>query len=179
MSKYDPLKRFLEAQAVQSLPMSFAEVEKVLGAKLPSSALAYQAWWANEATGSHVQARSWMAAGYQTEQVDLAGRNLVFRRIKQPSVSHATIGDVIGKHAQASGLQEESKMFRFPNVAKVPFPPPPGTKVDRHPAFGALKGMFTIEPGYDIAGSDPEEVKEWEDAVDRKADLYESGRNKK
>ncbi len=70
-------------------------------------------------------------------------------------------------------------MFRNTDQTKPVFPPTPDTKVARHPAFGALKGMFTIEPGYDIASSDPEVVKEWEDAVDRKADLYEAGRNRK
>ncbi len=148
MAKYDPLKRFLEARTTQSLPMSFAEVEKVLGAKLPSSASAYQAWWANEATGSHVQARSWMAAGYQTEQVDLAARHLVFKRTQPRSFSHATIGDVIGKKFQASGLQEDTRMFKPTESATINIPP--GAKLTHHPAFGAMKGMFTIEPGYDI-----------------------------
>ncbi|MEI9887380.1 MAG: hypothetical protein WDN08_12920 [Rhizomicrobium sp.] len=27
---------------------------------------------------------------------------------------------------------------------------PPETKVTHHPAFGAMKGTFTIEPGYDL-----------------------------
>ena len=39
--------------------------------------------------------------------------------------------------------------------------------------------MFTIEPGYDIASSDPEIVAEWEDAIERKVALYEAGRTKK
>jgi hypothetical protein len=42
--------------------MSFAQIEEVIGRDLPDSARRYQAWWANERSGSHVQARSWLDA---------------------------------------------------------------------------------------------------------------------
>ena len=73
-----------------------------------------------------------------------------------------------GGDAWNSGMAETPREFIGPRQ-----------KVDRHPAFGAMKGMFTIEPGYDIASSDPEEVAEWEASIDRKAALYDAGRDRK
>jgi hypothetical protein len=156
MSKYDHLGTYLREQGAELIPMTFAEIERVVGAKLPKSQ-EHQAWWSNS-TSNNVMTQVWLDAGYRTEQVDVAARKLVFRRV-----------------AHASGMQEEPSMFRHAEPSKVPFPPPPGTKLTRHPASGVLKGMVTIEPGYDIASSDPEDVAEWEAAAERTADLVASG----
>jgi hypothetical protein len=65
MSKYGPLETFLRDRAVAELDMTFADIEAVLGAKLPRSAWGRQ-WWANEASqvSTHVQCRAWQSAGY-------------------------------------------------------------------------------------------------------------------
>jgi hypothetical protein len=59
--------------------MSFGEIEKVLGFKLPKSAYEYEAWWSNNPTG-HSHCRAWVEAGWRTEAVDLPGRKITFRR---------------------------------------------------------------------------------------------------
>jgi len=46
MSKYAPLKDFLVAQNADRVPMSFAEIERVLSLPLPASKQ-YPAWWSN------------------------------------------------------------------------------------------------------------------------------------
>ena len=56
--------------------MTFAEVERLIGAPLPTSAYWYQAWWANNHT-SHVQARAWMAAGWRV-LVDIGDQTVRF-----------------------------------------------------------------------------------------------------
>jgi len=58
---------------------SFAEIEAVLGFALPRSAYAYPAWWSNDATG-HSHSLAWLDAGWKTEQVDIAGQKLTFRK---------------------------------------------------------------------------------------------------
>ncbi len=163
MNKYDRLGTFLRKQGRESVPMTFTEIEQVVGVKLPMSQK-YQAWWSNS-TSNNVMTQVWLDAGYRTEQIDVANRRLVFRRVAAAEPNGAT---------HATGMREEPSMFRNNTDTN-----PTSAKLTRHPAIGALKGMFTIEPGYDIASSDPEEVAEWEDAVDRKADLWESGRTKK
>jgi hypothetical protein len=84
MSKYEPLRTYLRSRKTETVPMSFAEIEKVLGFKLPKSQM-YPAWWSNNPT-NNVMTNEWLAAGYRTEQVDIEGRKLVFRRVGPPLV---------------------------------------------------------------------------------------------
>ena len=76
MSKYSPLDRHLRAAKGKRVIMTFAQIERVLGIRLPSSARTHAAWWSNNE--GHVQAQAWRASGYRTEQVDLATEKLVF-----------------------------------------------------------------------------------------------------
>ena len=92
MSKYDPLQHFLAASNASVLPMSFDEIERILGFSLPPSQ-AHRAWWSNNPS-NNVMTKAWLAAGYETEQVDVAGRTLVFRRVREvPDVAPTPSGD--------------------------------------------------------------------------------------
>ncbi len=84
MSKYDPLGTFLRKQRAETVTMTFAQIEKLTGAKLPASAR-FRAWWSNNAFNS-VMTQVWLDAGFKSEQVDMEGKKLVFRRIRAPSV---------------------------------------------------------------------------------------------
>ena len=83
MSKYDALGTFLKNQRNDRVPMSFAEVERVTGKRLPPSASKHRPWWSNNPDNS-VMTRVWLDAGFESEQVDMAGRKLVFRRVRKP-----------------------------------------------------------------------------------------------
>jgi hypothetical protein len=83
MSKYEALGAFLKNQRSDRVPMSFADVERVTGKKLPPSAAKYRPWWSNNPDNS-VMTRVWLDAGFESEQVDMAGRKLVFRRVRKP-----------------------------------------------------------------------------------------------
>ena len=152
--RYDPLKAYLLTQTASRLPMTFSAVEKTIGAKLPRSAHAYRAWWSNDT--SHVQAKAWLDAGYRAEQVDQNAGTLVFVRDRD-----------------ARGFAEEAEMFE----GDKPIEP----KTGRHPMIGAMKGTFTIEPGWDITkpALDDDESAEWEASLDRKADLIDAMLSKK
>ena len=121
MSKYAPLRQYLESRPTQMVPMTFAEIEKVLGFKLPESQR-YPAWWSNNPT-NNVMTNEWLAAGFKTEQVDIEGRKLVFRRTRPAS----------NPKSELSPPATEAKK-----------------KPRRHPLFGRLKGMITIMPGTDL-----------------------------
>lgn len=89
MSKYEPLGQFLQSLDVKRLRMKFDAIERLIGFRLPSSAGRYEAWWSNNDTG-HSHARVWVAAGWRTEEVDLAERQVTFRRAVSPPVTRET-----------------------------------------------------------------------------------------
>ena len=82
MGKYDRLGEFLKSQRTREVPMSFADIERVIGSKLPPNSPQYPAWWSNNPT-NNVMTKVWLAAGFRTEQVDTKARKVVFRRVEQ------------------------------------------------------------------------------------------------
>ncbi|MFN0116325.1 MAG: hypothetical protein ACKVPY_16765 [Paracoccaceae bacterium] len=82
MSKYAPLTNYLKAQGADRVPMTFAEMERVLGFPLPKSSRKHRAWWANDPRG-HVNAKAWREAGYRAEDVDLEDAKLQFVRLNE------------------------------------------------------------------------------------------------
>jgi hypothetical protein len=79
VSKYSPLKTYLERAEVATVRLGFGEIERILGFPLPGSAYRHAAWWSNNAEG-HSHSLAWVAGGWRSEQVDLAGRRVTFRR---------------------------------------------------------------------------------------------------
>jgi hypothetical protein len=125
MSKYEPLGDFLKSQKTDRVPMSFAEIERVTGTRLPLSAR-YRAWWSNNSLNS-VMTKVWLEAGFESEQVDMAGRKLVFRRVGKPSVSS---NDNVAMRAQGEKF---------------------------HPLAGLLKEVTRVVPDFDLTSpADPE-----------------------
>lgn len=123
MSKYQALRTFLSERGGDFVPMTFGDIEKVLGFKLPESQK-YPAWWSNNPT-NNVMTNEWLAAGYKTEQVDTERRKLVFKRVRPttPAVARGT------DPGRGSAAEPEPR---------------------RHPGFGLMKGLTTIAPGTDL-----------------------------
>lgn len=86
MSKYAALGNYLSRQTDGHVQMSFAEIERITGGKLPASQR-YPAWWSNNPQNNPMT-RVWLDAGFQTEQVDIAARKLVFRRASGHAVKN-------------------------------------------------------------------------------------------
>lgn len=82
MSVYDPLRRKLESMRVQSIRLTFPEIEDILGRPLPASAYKFSAWWGNESSrkAGHAQAMAWLTAGFKAK-VSLKHRVVEFNRI--------------------------------------------------------------------------------------------------
>lgn len=102
MSKYARLGEFLKKQEVERVPLSFADIEEITDAKLPASAHKHRPWWSNNSTNS-VMTRVWLEAGFESEQVDMAGQTLVFKRVTttparpaRPNVIHPAYGALKG-----------------------------------------------------------------------------------
>jgi hypothetical protein len=138
MGKYETLGTFLRGQRTQEVPLTFAEIEKIAGVKLPPKAQHHRAWWSNNAS-NNVMTKVWLEAGYESAQVDMSARKLVFRRV--------------AKGSEANGGFAESA------------PKPYATRDGRHPLRGALKDITFVPAGVDLTEpADPE----WADLLDRK-----------
>ena len=137
MGKYEPLGQFLRKQRAAAVPLTFREIEKITGVKLPPKAQHHRAWWSNN-PNNNVMTKVWLEAGYESAQVDMKGRKLVFRRV--------------AKAPEPAGFAEPAQK-------------PYATKDGRHPIFGALKDITHLVPGVDLTEpADPE----WADLADKK-----------
>jgi hypothetical protein len=121
MSKYESLTKHLARANAPELTMTFAQVEEILGASLPASARTHRPWWANSAHG-HVQSKGWLDAGYQSEDVDLEGQKLRFKKVQNVSLigdsetqeqkgRHPLIGWAKGTVKVAEGVDLTAPMF--------------------------------------------------------------------
>ena len=112
--------------------MSFAEIERVTGVKLPPKAQLQRAWWSNNPS-NNVLTKVWLDAGFRSEKVDLEAMRLVFKRATPEGQTW-------------TGFSEPQQEFTYETR-----PAPPQVRTPRrHPAFGALKGMLRIESGTDL-----------------------------
>lgn len=158
MSKYDGLGDFLRTRGFREIPMSFAEIERVTGAKLPPKAQHHPAWWSNNPS-NNVMTKIWLAAGYRTAQVDIAGRKLVFRRDPDAAATHKPC---------ATGMADSPRDYQSPSHT---------SPKSAHPLIGVLRGTFSIQSGYDVTAPAliDEELAHMAANVDRTADLIEAG----
>ncbi len=150
MSKYDGLGVYLGGQKHTEIPMTFSEIEQVAGVKLPPKAQQHRAWWSNNPS-NNVMTKVWLAAGYETAQVDMTGRKLVFKR------------------KSGAGLAEPVRAFQAPE--------PQQAKPRRHPIFGVLKGSFTIQFGWQIErpAMDAADLESLETGLENKARVIAQG----
>jgi hypothetical protein len=108
MAKYDALRRYLETTSEPRVPMTFAEVERIVGRPLPKSH-ADRSWWSNNPRNSGLT-RQWLQAGFTAEAVDMPGRRLTFlRRASDGSADfvrpkHPAFGALAGMLTIAPGV---------------------------------------------------------------------------
>lgn len=142
MGKYEPLRTFLASQNKERIDMSFAEIEAVLRQQLPASKQ-YPAWWSNNPS-NNVMTKEWLAAGYQSEQVDVVGEKLTFRRMPPAGGSKRKLPSSGGNMGPLSVARDHH--------AKRPS------------YFGSMKGTLRIDPTVDLTEpADPEWGKVYED----------------
>jgi len=78
--KYAPLLQFLKRQTKQQIVMSYAEMEDILGVKLPNSAYKYTWWWN---PNGHPHCQAWLQAGFDVVDVaeSIRTKKVTFERI--------------------------------------------------------------------------------------------------
>ena len=70
--KFIALTAYLEECGKDELKMTFSEIERIIGFRLPDSAYMYPAQWSN--SESHSLAFGWLNAGYLTRQINISGQ---------------------------------------------------------------------------------------------------------
>jgi hypothetical protein len=101
MGKYSALADYLRAQRRDEVPMTFAQIERIIGAKLPPSHR-YRAWWSNNSFNS-VMTKVWLGAGFESTNVNMKERKLVFRRVAGVTRSKASGRPAVSKRHPAFG----------------------------------------------------------------------------
>lgn len=108
MGKYDPLSKFLRGQRTDRIQLTFADIERIIGFKLPRSSQDHRAWWSNNSDNS-VMTKAWLDAGFESEQVDMEGRKLVFRRVRNLALRDGTglpVPPARGRHPLIGALKD-------------------------------------------------------------------------
>ncbi len=82
--RYAPLENYLRdlPEDQREITLGFRQIERILKAKLPSSAYEDQRWWLKETEANHVSARSWINAGWKIQSLDVNKKRVKLIRIK-------------------------------------------------------------------------------------------------
>ncbi len=83
-AKYESLKGYLKFRAsfTDSVRLSFAQIDGIIGDNLPLEAYRSQNWWVNSPSNAH--AKAWLEAGWETVEVNLKEGYVLFRKMKRP-----------------------------------------------------------------------------------------------
>lgn len=86
IGKYSPLGSYLtrRRRPISYVTLSFDEIEKIIGDKLPFSAFEHRHWWGNAA--SRAQAKAWLNAGWIVHDVNLDDKTVIFKKVREPDV---------------------------------------------------------------------------------------------
>lgn len=83
-SKYAALADWLASQPghIDTVRLSFQEIETIIGGPLPASAYEHRAWWANDVQG-HPHSQLWLEAGWRTNYLNRTEKVVTFVRIQE------------------------------------------------------------------------------------------------
>jgi hypothetical protein len=104
--RYEPLKTYLSSVPGPVVVLTYAEIENLLGRKLPPTAYgdSWRQWWAN--TETHSQALAWLRAGWRVTRPDFANKRVEFRRQADKAVpANGAFGEMIPTEAPASDAE--------------------------------------------------------------------------
>jgi len=80
MSKYDPLRRYLETLTTTEITLTFQRVEGIIGVSMEPSARTYFGSRDNTGGSGAVRQNSWLDAGWKTVMVDMENEKVKFQR---------------------------------------------------------------------------------------------------
>jgi hypothetical protein len=140
ISKYDRLRSYLKFRAAftDTVRLSFAKIDGIIGDNLPINAYRSETWWNN--SPSNTRARAWLEAGWETHEVNLKEGYVIFRKVKGIRL----------EPARKKASHEEIKKSFTPVPARFPKPRKPSkTKVSKlYARIKNLERQRTSMPQY-------------------------------
>ena len=93
-----------------SFPLTFNQIEEILGGALPAFAREHRSWWANDSV-SHPQSRRWLEVGWRVANVSLAEEVVTYSRIEERESAY------ISFFSQLLAQMEQVKGFPLRSVS--------------------------------------------------------------
>lgn len=78
-SKYYPLYQYFQQSTEDIILLTVADVQSILGGRLPAPARTQRAWWSNRRT-ANAQSAAWLEAGYRVDELNLESGRVLFRK---------------------------------------------------------------------------------------------------
>lgn len=121
MAVYQPLQDHLSNRAERTIVLDYAQIEKLIGRRLPPTAYGknMRQWWAN--TETHSQALAWLRANRKAK-LDVARQQVAFVKQEDAPPHQAMVGDAIRIKAlsgSARRLLEDMAEERGVSVAEA------------------------------------------------------------
>lgn len=140
-TKYGAITNYLKFRAAftDTVKLSFAELDGIIGENLPISAYRDQRWWNNSPNSAH--AKAWLNAGWKTLEINLREGYVVFHKEK-----NVLLKKIIKR--KISRYQDKKPFTPVP--AHVPKPRKPSkTKIAKlHARLNNLERQRTSMPKY-------------------------------
>ncbi|MCX8150026.1 MAG: hypothetical protein N3D85_00755 [Candidatus Bathyarchaeota archaeon] len=117
-SKYEGLTKHLKFRAAftNTVKLSFARIDGLIGTNLPMEAYRNESWWNNSASSAH--AKGWLDAGWEVQEVNLKEGWVYFRKVRD------NVDQPRGKRCKRKINTEVTKPFTpvpaHPFKSKVP-----------------------------------------------------------
>lgn len=89
--RYAALADWLQSQPgrIDTIQLTFNQVEEIIETDLPASARNHRAWWANDSVG-HSHSQLWLEAGWRTTYINLTEGKITFSRIREREKAYIT-----------------------------------------------------------------------------------------
>lgn len=139
---YERLAKYLRFRAAftDTVRLSFARIDGIIGDNLPLEAYQSEGWWENTAGKRH--AKAWLSAGWMVSEVNLKEAYVVFKRFKKalkPSPANSK-----GDEADKPFSPAPSKIFRKRKLSKTKIAKLNARikNIERQRSRSKLKGKF-------------------------------------
>jgi len=105
-SKYYPLFEYLQGCNQETVTLTFAEIETLMGCSLPESARSKKNWWSNRDSPSALQAGAWINASYHIAAVDLTQQTATFQKFQAQYNIQQTDGQITWQQDAIKALRK-------------------------------------------------------------------------